>query len=66
MEKEKTFAATIRIIKRWSEAESFTIKVNHVYRHYKNLYLPKFFAFFSPRIDSLTLKVMTTPYFAQI
>ena len=32
----------------------------------KILYLPKFFAFFSPRTDSLTLKVMTTPYFAQI
>ena len=32
----------------------------------KILYLPKFFAFFSIKIDSLTLKVMTTPYFAQI
>ena len=31
----------------------------------KILYLPKFFAFFSIKIDSLTLKVMTTPYFAQ-
>jgi hypothetical protein len=32
----------------------------------KMLDLPKFFAFFSNIIDSLTLKVMITPYFPQI
>ena len=33
-------------MKRWSEAESFTIFENHVYPGKKILCLPKFFAFF--------------------
>ena len=31
------------IVKRWSEAESFTIFENHVYSHYKNLMFAGFF-----------------------
>ena len=56
----KSTVTILSIFKRWSEAESFTFFENHVYRSKKIICLPKFFAFFSNEIDSLTLNVMTT------
>ena len=40
-------AESQEIIKRWSEAESFTIYVNHAYTSEKILCMPKFFVTFS-------------------
>merc|ERR1712051_903357 len=45
------------IIKRWSEAESFTIFEKYVYPSKKILGLPKFFAFFGAQIGALSISL---------
>ena len=38
------------IIKRWSEAESFTIFENHAYSHYKNVTFARNFVNLAPKL----------------
>ena len=52
----------IKIIKRWSEAESFTIFENYVYPSKKILGLPKFFAFFGAKIGALSISLTTEEF----
>ena len=50
------------LIKRWSEAESFTIFENYVYPSKKILGLPKFFAFFGAKIGALSISLTTEEF----
>ena len=43
-------SAKIQIIKRWSEAESFTILENHAYSRYKNLTFARNFVNLAPKL----------------
>ena len=50
------------VIKRWSEAKSFTIFENSVYQSKKILGLPKFFAFFGAKIGALSISLTTEEF----
>ena len=45
------------IIKRWSEAESFTIFENHAYSHYKNLTFARNFVNLAPKLTQHVIAI---------
>ena len=50
---QSMLAIACQIVKRWSEAESFTIFENHVWAYYKVIFCHKFGEFFSLKILGL-------------